>query len=73
MTTVTVDIKQESLATFFIVCGLELERYSKESVENVFKEYSFTLYKNRMHGDYWVTVQIPIERYILYLGYGLVK
>jgi hypothetical protein len=70
--TATVDIKEQDLVNFVIV-GKNLPSVNLEqSVCYLLEQYPFTLYRKRMMGESFVTIQIPLENYCLFLGHQLV-
>ncbi len=73
MNTISVDIKEQDLINFTSLSTLNLSSFSKEGHEKLFKEYPFTLYKKRMMGESFLTIQIPLIDFCLFLGSGLVK
>lgn len=73
MNTIIVDIRETDLMNFTQVLQFSLDTISKDGHKELFKQFPFTLFKNRMHGDHMITMQIPLIDYILFLGYGLVK
>jgi len=73
MTTVTVDIAEKDLLNYTIIDNMNLEMYDENGHNNLFKQYSFTLYQKRIMGDDKVTMQISLHRFLLFKGFGLVK
>ncbi len=73
MNTISVDIKTEDLITFHSLSSFSLRSLTKEGYEELFKEFPFTLYKKRMSGESFLTIQIPLIDFCLFLSSGLVK
>ena len=75
-TTVLVDIKESDLINLFKVEGMKLENMCLEqngNFEEVFKQFPFTLYQNRMMGTHMVTINISLVRFLFFKACGLVK
>ena len=73
MNTVIVDIQEKDLINFTQVVQFSLDTISKDGHKELFKQFPFTLYRERTCGNHMITMQIPLMEYILFLGYGLVK
>ena len=75
-TTVLVDIKESDLINLFKIDGMKLGSMCLEAngdFEEVFKQFPFTLYQNRMMGTHIVTINISLVRFLFFKGLGLVK
>lgn len=73
MNTVLVDIKESDLVNFTLLNKYSLGGFNEDGHKKLFEEYPFILYGKRMMGDHVITIQIPLENYILFLEYNLVK
>ena len=71
MNTISVDIKEQDLINLSVVS--ETLTSNKEVNESLFKLYPFTLYRKRMLGESFLTIQIPLNNFFLFLDGGLVK
>jgi hypothetical protein len=72
MNTISVDIEETELMNFITVSS-SMHGLNEEGHNRLFDQFPFKLYKNRMMGEYMVTIQIPIVDYFLFLGNDLVK
>jgi hypothetical protein len=72
MTTVSIDIKESELVHFSIVNQYDLEKMQEQGHRTLLVAYPFKAYKNRMSSNDFITIQIPIENYLLFRGYGLI-
>lgn len=72
MTTISVDINENKLPNLYTVIKLPLENYNELTHTMLFEKYPFKIYKKRMMGEHMVTVQIPLDHYILFKVHGLV-
>jgi hypothetical protein len=69
--TVSVDISGEYIDNLAILNGLNLQSFDERGCNAVFSSFPIVLYQSRMAG--FITVQIPINVYLLFVSYGLVK
>lgn len=72
MNTILVDIRESDLINYVTV-SQAIHGLNEKGHQELFEKFPFTLYKNRMMGNYMVTIQIPIVDYCLYLGNYLVE
>jgi len=73
MNTISVDIKEQDLPNFVLVSNYNLSSLNEQGHEKLFKELPFTLYRKRMMGESFLTIQIPLIDFCLFSGSGLVK
>lgn len=73
MTTISVDINESQLPNFIGLESINIHSFTEEKQKELFKQFPFTLYKKRMMGDYMVTIQIPLNDYILYRVNNIVE
>lgn len=73
MTTISVDINENQLINLYTVVNLPLKEYNELTHNMLFERYPFKIYKNRTMWEHMVTVQIPLEYYVLFKGHGLVN
>lgn len=73
MATVLVDISEKHLVNFSLVNNMKLEGFDEKGHKRIFKELPFTLYQNRMMGDHMITMNIPLNNFLLFKGYNLIK
>lgn len=72
MTTISVDIEENQLLNLYAIIKLSLETCDESTHKVFFEQYPFKIYKQRIMGEHMVTVQIPLDLYILFKGHGLV-
>ena len=73
MNTILVDIKEQELVNFISTTNFNLNTLNENGHKNLFECYPFTLYRKRMMGESFLTIQIPLIDFCLFLGSGLVK
>lgn len=69
--TVLVDIAEKDLINLWALSDLNLRSFDEQGHQKLFKEYSITFYQNRIES--LITVQIPLDLFILFKGYDLVR
>jgi hypothetical protein len=72
MNTVSIDIEEKELPNFCIINKYDLENMQEQGHKTLLEAYPFKAYKNRMSCNDCITVQIPINDYLLFRGYGLI-
>lgn len=73
MNTILVDIKEQDLLNFTTLSTYKLSSFDEQGHEKLFKQFPFTLYRKRMMGESFLTIQIPLTDFCLFLGSDLVK
>lgn len=72
-TTVLVDIKEDDLLQFYALLKTNIIELSQEGHEKILNAVKFTLYQKRMIGNHFITINIPIDLFILLKGYGKIN
>jgi hypothetical protein len=73
MNTIAVDIKEVDILNFITLDKCSLSLTDSREFNELLSIYPFTLYRGRMMGSHMVTIQIPLENYIIFLEHNLIK
>ena len=73
MNTILVDIKEQDLLNFTMLSNYNLSNMNEQGHKELFNKMPFTIYRKRMMGERFLTIQIPLVDFCLFLGSGLVK
>lgn len=72
MITATVDIKINDLINLKSVEMMSLSKMTEEGHKKIFESYPFKLYSKRMMGENFITIQIPLDNFLLFVSHGLI-
>jgi hypothetical protein len=72
-TTALVDIKEGDLIQFYALLKTDIINLSRKEHEKLLNASKFILYQKRMMGNHFITINIPMDLFILLKGYGKIN
>ena len=72
-TTALVDIHEDDLLQFYALSKTNITELPQESYETILSAVKFTLYQKRMGWESFITLNIPLDLFILLKGYGKIN
>ena len=68
--TVLIDIHEDDLLQFYALSKTNITELLQESHKRILNAVKFTLYQRRMGWESFITLNIPLDLFILLKGYG---
>ena len=72
-TTALVDIQEDDLLQFYALLKTKITELPQESHKTILSAVKFTLYQRRMGWESYITLNIPLDLFILLKGYGKIN
>lgn len=71
--TVTVYLNEKGLMNLVTLTNMNLSSFNEEGHKKLFSEFPLEMYKNRVDDIDYISVQLDIDTYLLFRGYGLIR